>query len=46
MKEMLRSKGILLFIVAFIGVTYINAIGTVRIENSNYSNNYIDENIR
>lgn len=27
MKEMLKSKGIIMFIVAFIGVTYINASG-------------------
>ncbi len=32
MKEMLKSKGIILFVVAFIGVTYINAIGTARME--------------
>lgn len=32
MKEMLKSKGIILFVFAFITVTYVNAVGTARME--------------
>ena len=47
MKEMLKSKGIILFAVAFITITYVNALGTARMEKSNYDNKeYVALNIR
>lgn len=46
MKDMLKSKGMILFIVAFIGITYINALGTARMEKSNNDDtNYVAMNI-
>ena len=42
MREMIKSKGIILFILVFLGVTYVNAIGTVRMEESyKIENSYV-----
>ena len=45
MREMIKSKGIILFILVFLGVTYVNAIGTVRMEESyKIENSYVSLN--
>lgn len=47
MKEMIKSKGMILFVVAFIAITYVNAVGTARMENSTYDNKeYIALNVK
>lgn len=42
MREMIKSKGIILFILVFLVVTYVNAIGTARMEESyKIENSYV-----
>lgn len=33
MKEMLKSKGIIMFVVMFLGITYVNANGMSQMQN-------------